>query len=422
MNVSRRVILFFLLSAFLLSSGVSLIVQTLYHSSEQHVPQAVALVFVLVLIAVAGKLLQYNIALKQAKQNLDEAQQLAGLGSWERDLVSGRGYWSDNHYKLFNLQPRTHAPSMEEFLSMILAEDRFQASETVMEAIRSGTTYEMKYRLENDDNKRIFLSRGKVLHDDSGKAVTLVGTVQDITHKHRRDQFREDLLRQKDVFINRLGHDLKTPLTPLVALLPLVRSRTTEQRQQELLDLCINSVTHINDLVTKTLQLARLASSSSDVISRKTDLLLSAVIDAAAERMTVSKAEHQLAIVHSVAAGVIVRGNRSELEELFMQLFSNADKFSAPGSQVIVGAVSDGTVVTVTVADNGIGLSPEELPHIFEDFYKADHSRHLLSSSGLGLSICRRIVENHGGRISVSSPGKESGTTFSFTLEAGGSV
>jgi signal transduction histidine kinase len=421
MNVSRRIVALFFISAFLLGSGVSFFVQLIFHTPGRHLPQVIGLIFVLMFIAIAGKLLHYQQALNRAKQNLDEAQQLAGLGSWERDLATGKGYWSDNHYRLFNLSPRTVAPNMEEFFMMIHEEDRQQARETVMEAICSNGSYEIKYRMDGDAGNRIFLSRGKVRHNDSGEPATLIGTIQDITHKHRRDQFREGLLKQKDLFISRLGHDLKTPLTPLVALLPLIRSRTEESRQQELLDLCINNVNHIKDLVAKTLQLARLTS-SDDVASGRFDLQLSVSVDSSVSRLAEIFRNHGIAIEHSIPSDMTVRGNREELEELFTQLFSNAVKFSPPGSRVTVEAACENGFVVVVVRDNGIGLLPEELPHIFDDFYKADHSRHVLGSSGLGLTICRRIVENHGGRISASSPGRDGGTAISFTLEAGGSA
>lgn len=421
MNVSRRIALLLFIASFLMSMYVTCAIYFYHLHTDHHLQLIVAIFVVAILIGISGKLIDYQQALTRAKQNLEEAQQLAGLGSWERDLESGKGYWSDNHYRLFGLCPGTLAPSMEEFFSMIHTEDRSKVRQAVMEVIDSGGCYEVKYRLERDIGNRMFLSRGRVLHDSPGGAVTLIGTVQDITHKHRRDQFREELLKQKDLFINRLGHDLKTPLTPLVALLPLIRSRTEGQRQQELLDLCINNVTHINELVIKTGQLARLTS-SADSISTFVDVPLYEAVDAAVSSLAESIRGRNLTIVHSIPSDVLVRGNMVELEELFRQLLSNAVKFSPSNSDIYVETVRDNGMVAVVVRDSGIGLLPEELPHVFDDFYKADSSRHVLGSSGLGLTICRRIIEKHGGRISASSPGRDGGTTIHFTLEAGGCV
>jgi hypothetical protein len=159
----------------------------------------------LISIIVSGRFLHYQQSLKHAKKNLDEAQELAGIGSWERDLGNGKGYWSDNHYRLFGLQPRKTAPGMNEFFGMIHASDRERVRETVNAAISSNSSYEATYRLADDSSERIFLSRGKVMSAEPGKPASLVGTVQDITEKHRQELFRDDLLRQKDMFITRLG-------------------------------------------------------------------------------------------------------------------------------------------------------------------------------------------------------------------------
>lgn len=421
MSVSKRMTALFLLSAFLISSGVSFFMQSTFRSSGQHIPHAIGTILVLLVIVIAGKLLHYQQALNRAKQNLDEAQRLAGIGSWERELVTGKGYWSDNYYRLFNVTPRTVAPSMEDFFLMVHADDRQHVRDVIDEAIRTMSGYETKYRLDADAGNRTFLSRGRVILNDSGEPVTIVGSIQDITHKQRRELFREGLLKQKDLFISRLGHDLKTPLTPLVALLPLIRSRTEDQRQLELLDICINSVNNMNDLVIKTLRLARITS-AANVASRNFNICLSAVVDAAVSNLTEMLKNHSVTIENRTFPELLVKGNQAELEEVLTQLLSNAVKFSPDNSRVSVEASCINRVVTVIVRDNGIGLSPEEQQHIFEEFYTADPSRHVLDSSGLGLTICRRIVENHGGQISAASPGKNGGTAVSFTLEAGGSI
>lgn len=418
MIVSRRIMVLFFLFALLVSLGVSFIVQFLYHTSASNLPQFFALLFVLIIIAISGKLLHYQQILNRAKMNLDEAQQLASLGSWERNLITGKGYWSDNHYRLFHLIPRQEAPTLEDFFEMIHSVDRQKVRETVQGAISSSGSYEIKYRMEGDLENRIFLSRGKVLLSEQGKPATLIGSVQDVTEKQQREQLREELLRQKDFFISRLGHDLKTPLTPLVALLPIIRSRTEDLRQKELLDLCIGSSNQINELVTKTLRLARLTS-TVDSKSHTTQIPLKSVADSAISNI-INSENKNITVQNLISTEISVLADSSELEEVFLQLFSNTIKFSRAEPVIILKAVSAGGIVTVSVQDNGIGLLPEELVQIFDDFYQADPSRHQLGSSGLGLPICRRIIEKYGGRISATSPGRNGGTIIDFTLEAGG--
>ncbi|MDA8428469.1 MAG: PAS domain-containing sensor histidine kinase [Geobacteraceae bacterium] len=365
-----------------------------------------------------GNLVYYQQSLKQAKHNLDEAQQLAALGSWERDLVSGKGYWSENHYHLFGLQPGTTAPSLDDFFAMIHADDREQVRETVTAAIRTGASYETTYRLAHDRDKRIFVSRGKVVCDASRKPVSVVGTVQDVTEKYERERLREELLQQKDVLITRLGHDLKTPLTPLVALLPLIRTRIADGKLCDLIDICIRNTNNIREQVDQTIRFSRLSSTGGPGLLVTDVVLASAADDAVAGLKDIAGARSTV-IENRIAPGMLVRANMQELEEVLSNLISNGVKFSVPGSFVRIDAHHADGQVTVIVSDNGIGLSADEQSHIFDELYKADPSRHELGSSGLGLAICRKIVERHGGRIWAESPGKGQGTSISFTLSEG---
>jgi signal transduction histidine kinase len=120
----------------------------------------------------------------------------------------------------------------------------------------------------------------------------------------------------------------------------------------------------------------------------------------------------------SIAENVTVHADPVELEELVYNLISNAIKYTHPGGTIAVGAEKGDERVTVSVRDTGAGLTEEQIERIFDDFYKVDESRHDLDTSGLGLSICRKIVEKHGGRIWAESPGKGLGTTVFFTLPA----
>lgn len=423
MRVSRRIAAGYFLASFLMGMGVSLVVYLSHDTTALHprLELAIGLVFVLVSIVVSGLFLHYQHSLKHAKNNLDEAQNLAGIGSWERDLGTGKGYWSDNHYRLFGLQPRKTAPGMDEFFDMIHAADRERVRETVTAAVSDCGSYEASYRLADDVSERIFLSRGKVVSGEPGKPASLVGTVQDITEKRRQELFRDDLLRQKDMFITRLGHDLKTPLTPLVALLPLIRSRAVDDKQRDLLNICIRNANHIKELVVKTIQLARLSSPVRPRLNLA-DVQLSPAVDDFMAIMADIIEEHGIRFENLIGPDVRVRADLSEIGNLFFNLISNAVKFSPPGSHAAIRATVKDEKVTVTVNDNGIGLSAEELPHVFDEFYKADQSRSELGSSGLGLNICRLIVSNHGGRIWAESGGKGCGTSISFTLPTGGAV
>ena len=103
-------------------------------------------------------------------------------------------------------------------------------------------------------------------------------------------------------------------------------------------------------------------------------------------------------------------------EELFSNILENSVKYSKEKGRIIIDAKEEKNKLKISVKDDGIGLTNDQLRHIFEEFYKADESRHDFDSTGLGLSICKKIVEKHKGDIWIESPGLNKGTTVSFTL------
>jgi len=116
----------------------------------------------------------------------------------------------------------------------------------------------------------------------------------------------------------------------------------------------------------------------------------------------------------------MVKADKLRFRELFENLASNAIKYTPKGGETVtIDAKKEKKHVEVSVKDTGIGMNKRQIKRVFDEFYKADRSRHELESSGLGLSICKRIVEKHGGKIWVESKGLGKGSTFYFTLESG---
>jgi len=113
---------------------------------------------------------------------------------------------------------------------------------------------------------------------------------------------------------------------------------------------------------------------------------------------------------------IVVQLEELDPQELFDNTIINAIKFTPEGGRITIEAVPSESFVTVSVKDTGIGMTPDELSHLFEEFYKADPSRHELDSSALGLSICKRIVERAGGKIWAESWGTGKGTTLFLAL------
>jgi signal transduction histidine kinase len=227
----------------------------------------------------------------------------------------------------------------------------------------------------------------------------------------------EKLLRQKDEFVSQLGHDLKTPLTPLNILLPIVKEQEKDPKLKELLEVISNNIQYMKNLVIKTLELAQLNSDNYNFGFE--DMNLSQQVQSILEMGSAFFIGKNVSIKNNIPQDISVHADLLQLKELFDNLISNAIKYSQPGGvKITLDAQKKDEFIIVSINDTGIGLESNQIEHVFDEFYKVDYSRHDLQSTGLGLSICKRIVEKHGGKIWVESLGKGKGTTFFFTLKS----
>jgi len=228
----------------------------------------------------------------------------------------------------------------------------------------------------------------------------------------------EKLLKQKDEFIGQLGHDLKNPMVPLTTLLPIVKERQKDPKSQELLEAVLKNVDYMKNLVVDTLVLTQLNSPNTKLDIENVNL--SDEIKKAIVNNKVILEKKKIKIDNSVKNNLVVQADKLRILELFDNLIDNAVKYSSEGDKITINAEENEDTVTVTVSDVGIGISEEQMNHIFDEFYKGDESRSNFESCGLGLPICKRIVEKHGGQIWVESPGKDKGAKFYFTLKTAG--
>lgn len=353
--------------------------------------------------------------LKNANLNLDVAQQMALLGSWQRDVESGTCSWSDNLYRIFGLPVQGATPGLETLYSLVYPEDLPRVRETVERSVQDKRGYEVEFRIVRPDGAvRIMRSKGEVCLVEGGVCTCVMGSTQDITERSLLERELSILVRQKDAFIVRLGHDLKSPLTPLLALLPLIGERCTDVEMTRMLDICRTSVKHIERITAKTLKLARFSSPLASADLERVSL--AAAADEAICRYAGFMAGNQIVCENRIPPAISVHAVSTQIEELFANLISNAVHFSPRGSVIRMTAAEDVLGVMAAVCDEGSGLEPDQLDNIFEAFYKEDEARHELGRPGLGLTICRQIVLNHGGSIWAESPGRGRGTTIRIRL------
>ncbi|MDM7998577.1 MAG: ATP-binding protein [Dehalococcoidia bacterium] len=232
--------------------------------------------------------------------------------------------------------------------------------------------------------------------------------IQDLTELRRLETVRRD-------FIANLSHELRTPITSLKALGETLSDGAVDQPSlaRDFLEKMNAEVDRLAQMVQEMGDLSRIE--SGEVPLQKRAVNVADVVERAVERLKAQADRAGLRLQNQVASDLPpVTADDARLEQVLVNLMHNAIKFTPPGGQVSVSAkAGDGSLV-VSVSDTGVGIPEDDLPRVFERFYKGDKARSS-GGTGLGLAIAKHVVEAHGGRIWVESvEGK--GSTFSFSI------
>ncbi|HEY7294779.1 MAG TPA: ATP-binding protein [Dehalococcoidia bacterium] len=244
------------------------------------------------------------------------------------------------------------------------------------------------------------------VRDGGGQLAAVIMVFQDITSLRDMDRLRDE-------FLSIAGHELRTPLTSIRGLSQLLERRFTTLEPERI-------AASLASITEQTEQMASLVDDLLDVSRIRTGRLsltmmpcdLSALLRTAVDRTAPQReGEIRLHIPESLPA----EGDPGRLLQVFTNLIDNAAKYSDPRSPIDVTALRQDGRATIAVRDRGIGIPPEALERLFERFYRAENASQYTGGLGLGLYICREIVERHGGTIAVSSAAGE-GSLFTVTL------
>jgi signal transduction histidine kinase/ActR/RegA family two-component response regulator len=221
----------------------------------------------------------------------------------------------------------------------------------------------------------------------------------------------------KSVFISQMSHELRTPLNGILGYAQLLRrSPELNEQQRDGLEIIERSGEHLLTLVNDLLDLAKIEAGRLEFRDESVDLdgLLQHVTDLI--RVRADKAGLRFAVDRPPALPTRIRGDARALRQVLLNLLGNAIKFTDAGGSVGLKIAASGSRWTFEVADSGIGMSADQLQHIFEPFHRVENVARRVEGTGLGLAITRRLVEAMAGAIAVDSePGR--GTTFRVELE-----
>ncbi len=392
------------------------------------------MVFVLAFIKInrdVGILKKTNADLRITTESFKHAEEIGNFSSWQWHIDSNRYIFSENQYGLLGVEPDSFEPTIDNFLKFVHPDDRHIITEGVKIALDERKPSNAFFRIMRKDGElRYFYSVAKLtdFHDD----LVFIGINSDITEQHLRDialEERNSELEQSNSelasFNHIASHDLQEPLRKIQTFISRINDKeadTISDTGKEYFEKIQVSVKKMRDLINDLLLFSR--TSKSEKIYKKTDLNM--LLDYAQQEI-ITDIEEKKAVLTSVRLPVL-NVIPFQIQQLFMNLIGNSLKYSKPGIPPKINidchVVSSGELPVlkdshlwfykISFSDNGLGFEQEYAESLFVLFYRLNQKSDF-PGTGIGLSICKKIVENHGGYIiAEGKPG--AGATFSVFL------
>ncbi len=386
--------------------------------------------------------------LRASEARLRDAQAASGIGSWEWETTAGVLRWSDEAYRIAGLDPAGEPITFERLVELVHPDDRARVLEVVATSAVDGVFALEVRMLPPGGGERVVQIRGRaefdaetdapdhvrdVVHDVTGRPLSallggdlarrIVGTFQDVTDQRRlEDDLRaakeeaEEASRLKSAFLSTMSHELRTPLNAITGyanlLLDGMAGELTPRQCQDIEQIAAGA-DRLLALINDVLDVSRMDAGMLTLEPEMVDL--EAAANAVGSELVPQAAAKGVDLDIDIPAGLTVRADPLRLHQALLNLAGNAVKFTERGT-VRIAARSADDAVEIDIADTGIGIAPDALPYVFDEFRQADSSTtRRYGGSGLGLAIARKIVELHGGSIRVeSAPGL--GSTFTVAL------
>jgi len=371
---------------------------------------------------------------KQSETNLRESEertQLAieatAVGIWEWNVLTNAIRWDAQMFSFYGIPPTANGfVHYSDWSGAVLPEDLPENERILQDTVRRGAQNRREFRIRRRDDGavRYIESVETVRANAQGETECVVGTNLDVTERKTAEiRLRQavvalsDADRRKDEFLATLAHELRNPLAPIRNGLQLmkmtgVQSAALEQARS----MMERQLTQMVRLIDDLMDVSRI--SRGNIELRKEHVPFTAVVGSAVEasRPLIERMGHELTVTFPQQP-LVVDADMTRLAQVFQNLLNNAAKYSDPGGYIQLNVERQGSDVVVTVKDTGIGIAADQLPRIFEMFTQGDRSLEMSQGGlGIGLTLVKRLVEMHGGRVEAGSEGPGKGSEFVVRL------
>jgi PAS domain S-box-containing protein len=367
-----------------------------------------------------------EMALRDREERLVLAHSAARLGTYDYDVRKGTIQWDERTCQLWGVS-LSECVTYEVFLSGVHPDDLAPTKAALKRALdpAGDPHYDATFRVCNriDGLTRWIKANGRALFE-RGEPLRLVGTVEDITERQQSEErIREserrlrELSDHKDRFLAMLAHELRNPVAPIrSAAEVLSRTATPGGSEQSMVGIIQRQAQQLSRLLDDLLDVARITQGRIEL--RREPITLSTCVQIAVESIEplIREKGHHVTVSHA-APSLTVNADKVRLTQCVSNLLINAAKYTDPGGRIDIRTFAEEQDMVIEVHDDGIGMSADLLPRVFELFVQNDASLDRSQGGlGLGLSICKQLIEMHGGRVAAVSAGAGLGSTFSIRL------
>jgi PAS domain S-box-containing protein len=358
---------------------------------------------------------------RRSEARLRFALDAASMGTWDWDLRTNVVQWSDNLQRIHGLPDGAFDGTFASYEREIHPDDREKVFASVQRALAERVPHEVEYRIVGPDGTvRWCEGKGRVEYRD-GEPVAMTGVCMMVTRRKEAELARlaaaEEASQLKDEFLATLSHELRTPLNAVLGWVQLLQTgEMSPDRAGHAIDVISRNARLQAQLIEDILDVSRIITGKLELDRRP--LAVAQLLDGAIAGVQPAAQARSIAFETEVGAGVsVIEGDPRRLNQVLNNVLANAVKFSHEGGRIRLGVTADTERVAIEIRDDGVGIAPDFLPHIFERFRQADsRSTRKHGGLGLGLAIARHLVELHGGSVRAQSDGLGRGATVTIVL------
>jgi PAS domain S-box-containing protein len=359
----------------------------------------------------------------EAEERLRIALDASSTGIFHWDIRADMVRWDENLNRLFGLTEAASPRTVAQFLLVVHPADRARVEQACRRCATVGATFNEEMRTVWPDGTTHWLSgKGRSYRDADGVLSYLTGAATDVTerveHEHAEREMRaaaERAIRARDEVLAVVAHDLRNPVhTIMMSASAMLELALDEESRTQQLAIILRAASGMNHLIRDLLVAARIDSGSFEM--KQSPVPVGPLLDEMMELFELQARDRHITIGCALDGELpLMSADRDRIVQVISNIVGNALKFTPRDGAIALRARLSGEMVEIAVADTGMGIPAEHLPHIFDRFWQAD--RRKMAGAGLGLAIAKGIVEAHGGRIWVESEVGR-GTTFHFTIPA----